>query len=102
MTDTVRAKTTIPTFASEKEERDFWDTHSILNYLNETEDVTNNPPAHLRIGPGYKRSTVLVFSPEQYEAIVAAADVQDIPIPLLLRRWIADRLAQERGETPGE
>lgn len=104
MGETVSVVKKIPRFASEEEAREFWDTHSSADYWDQMEDVTDNPPADLRVGPGYKRSAVVVFSPVQYEAIVAAADAQDIPIPLLLKRWIADRLEfeQERDETPGE
>ncbi len=42
----------VPAFATEQEEREFWDTHDSTYYLDDTEDVTHNPPPELGRGPG--------------------------------------------------
>ncbi len=42
----------VPEFATEQEEREFWDTHDSTYYLDDTEDVTHNPPPELGRGPG--------------------------------------------------
>ncbi len=45
-----------PEFAAEQEERDFWDTHDSTYYIDDTEDVTHNPPPELGRGPGREGS----------------------------------------------
>ena len=114
MSETVSVAKKIPTFATEEEAREFWDTHSSADYWDEMEDVTNNPPADLLQGPGREGSTARKRPASEYETVSfpllrtkmaeirAIAERERIPADVLLRWWIADRLAQERGETPGK
>ena len=97
-----------PTFETEGELRDFFDTHDMSYYWDQGEDVTNNPPPGLRQGRGRhaapdprwpikpKVSLNLTFPTEMMAALSAFATERDIPVEVLLQWWIADRLEQEQ------
>lgn len=114
MSDTIKVRATIPVFASEQEERDFWDTHDSTDYLDDTEDVTNNPPPHLRQGPGRDWSrppqrpdegfldVVITLRGDEIAAARAISARRQVPLFALLHEWVAERLEGERDETPGE
>lgn len=114
MSDTANVVKRIPKFASEEEARDFWDTHSILDYLDETEDVTDNPPANLRRGPGRDWSKIppipkdgfLDVTVTLYDDEIAAAYAisyrEQTPLFALFERWVREKLAQERDAAPGK
>ena len=98
----------VPEFATEEEEREFWDTHDTTYYLDNAEDVTHNPPPNLRRGPGRAGSRALkrpegermvLVSLHMHEDTIAAlkevAARRHIPYQTLMRSWIAECLEQE-------
>lgn len=108
MSDTVKTRHTLPVFTSEEEVRDFWDTHDSTDYLDGTEDVTDNPPPNLRQGPGrdwsrppqrpdvgYLDVTVTLRGNEIAAARALSAREQT-PLFALFHRWVNERLEQER------
>lgn len=99
----------VPEFATEQEERDFWDTHSSAPYFLDGEDVTHNPPPELGRGPGRegsrarqrpdKEHTDLVQLLLREDTIAAIRDLarQRRTSPqALMDAWITERLAQEK------
>jgi CopG antitoxin of type II toxin-antitoxin system len=101
--------TEFPTFATEEEEREFWDTHSSAPYWHLMEDVTDNPPPELRQRPegvpsrAHKRPPTgrmdlvsLRLPAEMIDAVKAIAAERHLPYQTLLRTWIGERIDQER------
>ena|SRR5438128_1113871 len=99
----------VPEFATEEEEREFWDTHDTTYYLEDAEDVTHNPPPNLRRGPGREGSRarkrpegerMVLLSLHIHEDMIAAikeiAARRHLPYQALMRSWIAERLEQEQ------
>ena len=100
----------VPDFATEEEERDFWDTHSSVYYMEGTEDVTHNPPPELKRGPGRAGSRALKRPAEERNMVLLSLRMPDelissvkevaarrhLPYQTLMRSWIAERLEQER------
>ena len=104
----------LPEFESAVEIREFWDTHDSAPYWDQMEDVTNNPPPELAIGPGRSGSRAPRRpSPDQTktlsfdvpadlaDAVKAFAYLQRRSYQELLRSWIADRVAEERRQYAG-
>ena len=99
----------VPEFASEEEEREFWDTHDSSYYLDGTEDVTHNPPPNLARGPGRAGSRArtrpegermemisLRMHRDMLAALKEIAARRRLPYQTLMRSWIAERLEQEQ------
>jgi len=91
----------IPEFASEEEERDFWDSYSfaeamergMLEPVDEPIEVTPELKARLKT----KRVT-LRLRVSQIEAAKEIARKKDIPYQTLMRSWIAEAIQKERKE----
>lgn len=94
----------VPRFASEREEREFWDTHDSTYYLEGAEDVTHNPPAELKQGlePEVEHPNVLRvhLTRELVAAVKEIAAQRGLSYQALLRSWIAERVEQERAIKP--
>lgn len=101
----------IPDFATEKELRDFWDTHDSSGIWDQLEDVTDNPPPELRMRPEGEPSRArkrppngrmdllsLRLPPEMIDGVKAVALRQGRPYQALIRNWIGERLAQEQAQ----
>ncbi len=106
----------VPTFATEEEARDFWDTHSSAPYFFEGEDVTNNPPPELKRGPGRNEAhtrelreltegvrarmrmglVTLRMGDDMVAALKEVAARRHLPYQTLMRSWVAERLEQEQ------
>ncbi len=101
----------VPTFATEEEARDFWDTHSSAPYFFEGEDVTNNPPPELKRGPGREGSrarkrpegdgermglVTMRMGDDMVAALKEVAARRHLPYQTLMRSWVAERLEQEQ------
>ncbi len=91
MPETHTAK--IPKFASEQEEADFWDTHSVTDYLDELTpvDVTviDARPRKEQISLRLDRETIT--------RLKALARQRGIGYQTLIRMWVMERLNQEAG-----
>lgn len=81
----------IPKFQSEDEERDFWDTHSSLDYF----DWKN---AKQLVFPNLKpsRTTISLRLPNYLlNDLKALANSRDVPYQSLLKIFLAERVQQE-------
>jgi hypothetical protein len=100
---------TIPDFATEKELRDFWDTHDSSYYWDQMEDVTDSPPPGLLMRDPSEPSTAkrrpdsqpmelisLRFPVEMIETIREIAKHRHLPYQTMVRSWVAERMDQEQ------
>lgn len=81
----------IPKFKSLEEESEFWDTHSVLDYLEDTEPVEEpftdaRPP---------KKPISIRFDQSLIEAAKRIARTKGIGYQTLLRMWAHEGLRQE-------
>ncbi len=85
--------TKIPKFSSEQEESDFWDTHDFTDYLDETE------PVDIRFIDGRpgKTQISLRLEPETITKLKELATRKGVGYQTLIRMWVMERLAQEKG-----
>jgi hypothetical protein len=99
----------IPEFASEEEEREFWDTHDSSFYWDQMEDVTDSPPPQLVMRDPSEPSTArrrpdavpmelisLRFPIEMIESIRAIAKRRHLPYQTMVRSWVAERMEEEQ------
>jgi predicted DNA binding CopG/RHH family protein len=81
----------IPKFESEDEERDFWDTHSSLDYFDWSK-------ARRLILPNLKpsRTTISLRLPDYLlNELKVLANRRDVPYQSLLKVFLAERVQQE-------
>ena len=80
---------TTPGFASEAEEKGFWDKHDSTDYL----DWSQAKKARL---PNLKPSTKAIsirLTVDMIEKLKVAANKRDVPYQSLLKIWIDEKLA---------
>jgi predicted DNA binding CopG/RHH family protein len=78
----------IPTFASEAEERAFWES-------NESTDYVDWSQAKLAVLPNLRPTTqtISIRLPQHLlEAIKTAANAQDVPYQSLIKVWLQERI----------
>jgi predicted DNA binding CopG/RHH family protein len=83
----------IPRFVSEDAERRFWAEHDTTEYFDWNQAV--EPPF-----PNLKPSTTAIslrLPVTMLEELKALANAKDVPYQSLLKLFLADRLARERG-----
>ena len=79
---------TIPHFASEAEERKFWETHESTEYLDWT-------AAQRVILPNLKPTTKTIslrLPQHLLDSIKAAANARDVPYQSLIKVWLKEKL----------
>ena len=90
----------IPKFKSEKEERAFWDTHSVVDYLENTEEVEE--PVQLseklknKIKQRKKRLLTIRLDEEIIEATKKTANKKAVGYQTLMRMWIVEGLNRDK------
>jgi len=82
---------TIPHFRSDEEAAEFWDTHSVTDYLDELE-----PAPDVRFTLQNLKQISLRLSPGQIMTLKVIAARKGIGYQTMLRMWITERLQQER------
>jgi len=87
--------TKIPKFKSRREESDFWDTHSILDYWEETKPVKG----HFIDARPPKKLVPIRFDEEVIEAAKRIAKRKGLGYQTLLRMWAYEGLARELERT---
>lgn len=78
----------IPKFKTEEEEIEFWDTHSLADYIDDTEEVD------IKIvdkRPGKKRTTIYL-SPAEHEKIRKIAFSQNISMAEFIRQAVKEKV----------
>lgn len=79
---------TIPEFASEAEERVFWETHDSADYLDWTK-------AQRAVLPNLKPTTKTIslrLPQHLLDSIKAAANSRDVPYQSLIKVWLQEKL----------
>ncbi len=79
----------IPKFASEKEEREFWMTHDSVDYVDWTK-------SERVVFPNLKPSTqtISIRLPKHLlEAIKTAANKRDVPYQSLIKVWLQEKIS---------
>ena len=82
-------KNKIPKFKTLEAERDFWDTHSITDFMN-----TLKPVKVEFIRPKKKLISLRLDAP-QIESLKEIASHKGLGYLSLIRHWISERLSQE-------
>lgn len=82
-------KSRIPKFKSLEEERKFWDTHSITEFIDELE------PAKVEFRRPKKKLISLRLETQQIESLKKVASHKGLGYLSLLRYWITERLSKE-------
>ncbi len=80
----------IPAFNSYEEEANFWDTHSITDFTEETEAVK------VRTTRGLSANVQVRFDPETDHELEAIARERGMKKATLIRTWVLERLRQDR------
>ena len=81
----------IPAFASEAEERKFWETHDSADYVDWTK-------AQRVVLPNLKptTNTISLRLPKHLlDAIKAAANARDVPYQSLIKIWLQERVEHQ-------
>ncbi len=78
----------IPTFGSIEEEAAFWDTHSIEEFADELEEVTD----HRFVGMLHNDILKVCFQGAELEALEAAAAKAGTNSAALAYTWVLERL----------
>jgi predicted DNA binding CopG/RHH family protein len=80
----------IPKFATEDEERDFWATHDVTDYFDQSKAQSGG-------FPNLKPSTTSIslrMSIQMLERLKIAANKRDIPYQSLIKVWLDEKLKQ--------
>ena len=88
-----QVKKPIPRFASEDEERDFWKTHDTVEYFDYNKAVRATFPE-------LKPSTTTIslrLPASMLEELKSLANERDVPYQSLMKVFLAERIARERG-----
>ena len=80
----------IPAFNSYEEEANFWDTHSITDFTEETE------PVQVCATLGLSANVQVRFDPETDHELEAIAHERGMKKSTLIRIWVLERLRQDR------
>ncbi|MEO8520121.1 MAG: BrnA antitoxin family protein [Acidobacteriota bacterium] len=82
---------TIPTFASERAEREYWETHDAAGHVNW-------PEARQAVFPNLKASTETIslrLPTALLSDLKVLANKRDVPYQSLLKVYLADRVTRE-------
>ena len=82
-------KSKIPRFKSLEEERKFWDTHSITEFMNELK------PVKVEFVRPKKKLISLRLDTSQIESLKEIASHKGLGYLSLIRYWLAERLSKE-------
>ncbi len=81
----------IPEFASEAEERQFWETHDSVNYVDWSKATSMSFPS---LKPSTETISLRLPAPLLSD-LKALANKRDVPYQSLLKVFVADRVAAE-------
>ncbi|NCO65117.1 MAG: hypothetical protein COW32_07160 [Candidatus Aquicultor secundus] len=83
--------TDFPHFKNEEEEREFWKTHSVTEFLDDMEDVTDE----IIVTRPKKRLLSFRIDDEVIERLQKLAQRKGIGYQTLMRVWVIERLEEE-------
>ena len=79
----------IPEFSSIEEEAEFWDTHDITEFLDET------VPVRIQTRDPLERVLAVRLDPGEQEALARLAEAQKISPSALVHLWIKEHLGKK-------
>lgn len=82
-----KQKSRIPTFKNYEEEANWWDTHSIADYMDEFK------PVKVRFAENLSEGITMRFDTDSLEKLREKARKKGIGPTTLARMWILERLA---------
>ena len=92
----------IPKFRNEAEEREFWDSHSFLDFpeeIEETKFFSLAPELKKEILAGKRKqpgvNISLRFEPSHLAAVKKLATMKSLPYQNLIRMWVVEKLKTE-------
>lgn len=93
----------IPKFKTDKEEAEFWDTHSAVDFLNELlemeESIELSDRLREEIRKKGKRTKISIrVNPEHIKLAKILAKSKGIPYQTLVQMWIVEGLKRELRE----
>ncbi len=83
------ARSRIPEFANREEEAEWWDTHSIVDYLDEM------VPVKLRFAKNLSSPIAVRLNESDRAKLSKIAAEQGIGASTLIRMWVRERLKQQ-------
>ena len=87
-------KNKIPDFKTEKEEADFWDTHSSIDFIDESEQINFEINFELKEQSKLKKILTTV-SLNHLTKIKQIAERKKIPYEILIESWIKEAIKRE-------
>lgn len=90
-----KVKKQIPYFKNEDEERDFWDTHSPLDYFDLETAIIN--PKFPNLKPSTQSISLRLPTP-LLEDLKMLANQTDVPYQSLMKVFLKQRVMEEMGE----
>lgn len=92
----------IPRFESEDDEAEFWDTHSTVDYLEDSEplSVEVSPDLKAAVQARAKQRVTLRLERSQISAAKAIARKKGLPYQTLIRMWIHEAIQRELAASP--
>lgn len=85
----------VPKFRSERDEREFWNTHDATDYS----DFTESNRVEIEFDPGIEspvKSISLRLPREMLNQLKVLANKKDIPYQSLIKVYLAEKIAEER------
>jgi predicted DNA binding CopG/RHH family protein len=85
----------VPKFRSERDEREFWDTHDTTDYF----DFSKSKRVEIEFDPGIEapvKSISLRLPREMLNQLKVLANKKDIPYQSLIKVYLAEKIAEER------
>jgi hypothetical protein len=83
------APSRIPDFSSRDEEAAWWDSHSIVDYLDELE------PVKLKFAKNLSSPIAVRLDPNDRAQLTKLANDQGVGTSTLIRMWVKERLKQQ-------
>lgn len=82
-------KSRIPSFASLKEEAEFWDAHSLAEFEGDLE------PVEVEVAHPVRHSYRVPLENNEFHRLLALAKALDVRPSELLHRWVSDGLTRD-------
>ena len=79
----------IPDFSSREEEAEWWDTHSIVDYLDEME------PVNVKFAKNLSSPIAVRLDRSDRAELARIASDQGVGTSTLIRMWVKERLKQQ-------
>ncbi len=82
----------IPKFKNEDKERDFWATHSVIDYFDMSKAILNPSLPNLK----FSTKTITIRVPESLlDDLKTLANKMDIPYQSLMKKLLIDKVKEE-------